>query len=391
MKLLRQSFLNMKKISFLLLILCVSLLFSSCSEQERYASGEAEIKNEPQTYTATMLTVGDNLMHMPVVNDGKKADGSYDYGHIFKMLLEDIVNADLAVIGQETVLGGEELGLSGYPLFNSPQGIGDTLSDVGFDVVLHASNHIMDRNVNGIEKTLEFWRGYPEITVLGINESEEMKVSADIVEKNGIKFALFNYTYSTNGIPVPQNKEYMVNMLDEQKIEEDIKSADEMVDFVVVFPHWGNEYQMSASDYQKELALKMCEWGADAIIGSHPHVIQPCEWIKSDNKNECVVYYSLGNFVSRQKETKNLLGGMAKLEFSKTGDEKSIKAKFTPIVTQYDYNSRNFAVYKLSEYTDALAMEHGINLYDGVLTKAKFEGIYNSVFETLPNGIEMEY
>jgi len=180
-------------------------------------------------------------------------------------------------------------------------------------------------------------------------------------------------------------------MLDENKIESDIKAVDKKVDFVVVFPHWGNEYQMSASEYQQELARKMCEWGADAIIGSHPHVIQPCQWIKSDNGNECIVYYSLGNFVSRQKETKNLLGGMAGLEFTKTGDEKSIKAKYTPIVTQYDHNSRNFVVYKLSQYTNELAKEHGINLYDGALTKSKFEGIYKSVFGEAPDGIEMEY
>lgn len=360
---------------------------------EKPASGEAEIKvkETPETYSATMITLGDNLLHMPVVNDGKREDGTYDYGHIFKHLREDIVNADLAVIGQETVLGGEELGLSGYPLFNSPTDVGKTLVKEGFDVVLHASNHIMDRNVNGIEKTLEFWRSYPDVTVLGINESEEMKVSADIVEKDGIKFALFNYTYSTNGIPVPQDKEYLVNMLDEKKIEQDIKAVDNEVDFVVVFPHWGNEYQLSASEYQKELALKMCQWGADAIIGSHPHVIQPCEWIKSENGNECVVYYSLGNFVSRQKETKNLLGGMASLEFTKTGDKKSIKAKFTPIVTQYDYNSRNFAVYKLRSYDDNLAKGHGINLYDGVLTKAKFEDIFKSVFVEMPMNIEIDF
>jgi poly-gamma-glutamate synthesis protein (capsule biosynthesis protein) len=182
----------------------------------------------------------------------------------------------------------------------------------------------------------------------------------------------------------------MVNLLDEKKIETDIKAVDKMVDFVVVFPHWGNEYQMSASDYQTELALKMCEWGADAIIGSHPHVVQPCEWIESDNGNECVVYYSLGNFVSRQKETKNLLGGLAGLEFSKIDGEKSIKARFTPIVTHYDYNSRNFVVHRLREYSDELAKAHGINLYDGTLTKAKFEEIFNSVFEKLPEGIEFD-
>ncbi len=380
----------MKKFRILSLILIFSLILSACASNAP-TSGENELAPKIEEKTASMVVLGDNLMHMPVILDGKREDGSYDYSRIFSQLREDIVNADLAVIGQETVLGGEEMGLSGYPLFNSPKEVGETLADEGFDVILHASNHIMDRNIKGIEKTIEFWKGYPEITYLGINESEEMQTSADIVEKNGIKFALFNYTYSTNGIPVPAGKEYMVNMLDEKKIEEDIKSIKNEVDFVVVFPHWGNEYQMTASDAQKELALKMCEWGADAIVGSHPHVIEPCEWIESENGNRCVVFYSLGNFVSRQKETKNLLGGMAGLEFSKKGEEKSITAKFTPIVTQYDYNSRNFVVYKLKNYTDTLADKHGINLYDGKLTKAKFEDIFKNVFVPAPEGIEIDY
>ncbi|MBR2916140.1 MAG: CapA family protein [Clostridia bacterium] len=377
------------RLRFLSLILIV-FLFTGCSGEKVPTSGE-EKNAEPKEAAASMIVLGDNLMHMPVILDGKKEDGSYDYSRIFSQLREDIVNADLAVIGQETVLGGEEMGLSGYPLFNSPKGVGETLVKEGFDVILHASNHIMDRNIRGIEETINFWKGYNDITYLGINESEEMQTSADIVTKNGIKFALFNYTYSTNGIPVPYGKEYMVNMLDEKRIEEDIKSVRDEVDFVVVFPHWGNEYQLSASESQKALALKMCEWGADAIVGSHPHVIQPCEWIESENGNKCVVYYSLGNFVSRQKETKNLLGGMAGLEFSKKGEEKTVTARFTPIVTQYDYNSRNFVVYKLSDYTDSLAKEHGINLYDGALSKGKFEGIFKTVFSSAPDGIEIDY
>lgn len=375
------------KLGILWLVL-IACFLTSCMTSP--TSVEEGVYEEPAR-TASMIVLGDNLMHMPVILDGKQEDGSYDYSRIFSKLREDIVNADLAVIGQETVLGGEEMGLSGYPMFNSPKGVGETLANEGFDVILHASNHIMDRGIKGIEASIDFWEGYDDITYLGINKSEEMKISPDIVEKNGIKFALFNYTYGTNGIPLPAGKEYMVNLLDEKKIEEDIKSVREEVDFVVVFPHWGNEYQLSASEQQKALAFKMCEWGADAIIGSHPHVIEPCEWIKSENGNECVVFYSLGNFVSRQKETQNLLGGMAGLEFSVKGEEKTVSAKFTPIVTQYDYNSRNFVVYKLKDYTDGLAKLHGINLYDGALSKAKFEGIFRKVFAEYPTNIEIEY
>ena len=375
------------KLGILWLVLTACFLTSCVATP---TSVEEGIYEEP-VRAASMVVLGDNLMHMPVILDGKQEDGSFNYSRIFSKLREDIVNADLAVIGQETVLGGEEMGLSGYPMFNSPKEVGETLANEGFDVILHASNHIMDRGVKGIETSIDFWEGYDDITYLGINKSEEMKISPDIIEKNGIKFALFNYTYGTNGIPLPYGKEYMVNLLDEKKIEEDIKSVRDEVDFVVVFPHWGNEYWLNPSEEQKALALKMCEWGADAIIGSHPHVIEPCEWIKSENGNECVVFYSLGNFVSRQKETQNLLGGMAGLEFSIKGEEKTITARFTPIVTQYDYNSRNFVVYKLKDYTDGLAKLHGINLYDGTLSKAKFEGIFRKVFAQYPTNIDIEY
>ncbi len=381
----------MKKLKIFAFIIALVMMFSACQKRETPASGNNEnVTEKTQIQSASMVVLGDNLLHMPVVNDGKQDDGSYDFSRIFSRLKNDIVNADIAVIGQETVLGGEELGLSGYPLFNSPYGVGETLVREGFDVVLHASNHIMDRNIKGIENTLSFWESYPEVTVLGINKSQAQQDRVRVIKKNGMTFALLNYTYSTNGIPLPSGKEYMVNMLDSAKIEKDIKSVRDEVDFVVVFPHWGNEYQMTASNEQKELALLMCQWGADAIIGSHPHVIEPCEWIETENGNRAVVYYSLGNFVSRQKETKNLLGAMASLSFTKKGEERAVTAKFTPIVTQYDRNSSNFVVYKLKDYTDNLASEHGISLYDGELTVDKFRKIYESVITQAPVGIELE-
>ncbi len=381
---------RMKKLKLFSVLLCLILQLTACGK-DTPASGEAENEvSTPKVTTVSMVVLGDNLMHMPVVNDGKKADGSYDYSGIFSQLTEDIKNADISVIGQETVLGGDELGLSGYPLFNSPYGVGEALVKEGFDVVLHASNHIMDRNIKGIENTLRFWDKHPEITVLGINKSQEEQETVKIIERGGITFALLNYTYSTNGIPMPIGKEYMVNMLDRDKIKKDITLVDGKVDFVVVFPHWGNEYQMTASQEQINLAKDMCEWGADAIIGSHPHVIEPCQWIESENGNRCIVYYSLGNFVSRQKETKNLLGAMASLEFTKEGAKKSVTAKFTPIVTHYDYNSRNFVVYRLGDYTQELAAKHGINLYDGTLTVEKFRGIFESVIPSAPDGITID-
>ena len=165
---------EIKIIAVLLLIIIV--LIAACGKDDgknKQASVTAEPEKPEINETISIMTLGDNLLHMPVVNSGKKKDGTYEYSHLFEKLQPEIENADLAVIGQETVFGGEKLGYSGYPLFNSPSDMGVSLVEEGFDVVLHASNHVLDKSASGIENTLEFWEDYPEVTVLGINSSEE--------------------------------------------------------------------------------------------------------------------------------------------------------------------------------------------------------------------------
>ena len=316
-------------------ILGFSVLFSGCCHKP---SEDASVdfvveKNE----TISILAAGDILLHMPVINSGKKDDGSYDFSPIFEKLRPEIRNADIAAIGQETVFGGNEMGYSGYPLFNSPSDMGKTLVNEGFDVVLHASNHVLDKLGKGVENTLDFWRDYPQIAVLGINESEMDKNTIDIIEEKGAKIALLNYTYGTNGIPLPEGKEYLVNLIDEDKINSDCRYAEDNADFTIAFMHWGTEYASYPDDFQKNLAQKMCDWGVDLIIGSHPHVIQPVEWIQSENGNRMLVYYSLGNFVSRQKEARNLLGALAKVNLLYDGESVGISEYyFVPIVTHYN-------------------------------------------------------
>ena len=180
-------------------------------------SSETETDELPDT-KVNIIAVGDDLLHLSLIESmAKDADGHYDFHQIFSGVKEDIAQADLAVINQETILGGEELGLSGYPCFNSPWSAGDTLVDTGFDVVLGASNHALDKGKQGVLNTVNYWRTkHPEITLLGLNDSEEMQNKINIVEKNGIKFAMLNYTYGTNGIPMPKDMPYAVNMLDDK-------------------------------------------------------------------------------------------------------------------------------------------------------------------------------
>lgn len=369
-----------KRYTFITAVVTFALLLSACSNNQpaQQAFSETESINE----TISLLALGDNLLHMPVINSGKKSDGTYEYSHLFDKLQPEIQNADLAVIGQETVFGGEHLGYSGYPLFNSPSDMGKTLVKEGFDVVLHASNHVLDKWSEGVENTLAFWKSYPQVTVLGINESEMDKNTIDIVEVKGAKLALLNYTYGTNGITVPSDKEYLINMIDEEKIQSDSRYAEDNADFTIAFMHWGTEYSIRPDAYQKDLAEKMCRWGVDLIIGSHPHVIEPVEWIESENGNKMLVFYSLGNFVSRQLEVRNLLGAVADVKLKYNGENVFIdEYSFMPIITHYDSTYTRFDVYPLKEYSNDIAAEHGVTSRDGAVTVERFRNMVEETFE----------
>ncbi len=368
----------MKKILFLALILVLTVSGCGKTSETEQANTEKAVVNE----TISIVAAGDNLLHMPVINSGRQADGTYDYSHIFEKLQPIFKDADIAVIGQETVFGGEHLGYSGYPLFNSPSDMGKTLVKEGFDIVLHASNHVADKWAEGIENTLEFWEDYPQITVLGINKSREEKDRVDIIEVKGAKLAVLNYTYGTNGLTLPYDKDYLVNYIDSEKIKKDVVFSEANADFTIAFMHWGTEYSMSPDESQKALCRDMCDWGVDLIIGAHPHVIEPVEWYTSENGNEMLVYYSLGNYVSRQLEAKNLLGGLAVIELKFNGERVYIHDySFVPIVTHYNTEYSGFGVYALKNYTDTLAQNHGVASRDGAVSVERFYRIVEKVFE----------
>lgn len=321
------------------------------------------ITPKPVIKQVTLLAVGDDLIHTEVVQSGKQKDGTYNYDHLFSILKNDITAADIAIINQETILGGDDFAYSGYPTFNSPTEIGDAIRKAGFDVVLQASNHTLDKGLKGVENTIAYWKQFPEITVLGINELEEQRAKIPIVEKNGIKIALLNYTYGLNGNKVPTGKSYLVDLIDKPKMAEDIKKAKELADFVIVFPHWGIEYQYEASKDQLDLAQFFYDQGVDLVIGTHPHVIEPIEWIETKEDHRMLVYYSLGNYVSYQREAPRMLGGMANITITKDDGGTYISdCGITPIVTHYENGPADYhyGVYKLSDYTEALASIHGV-------------------------------
>lgn len=333
-----------------------------------------EPTTEPfQPVEINIKMVGDILMHSGVSKSGLMNDGTYNYDHMFANIKSEIQTADIAMANQEVILGGTELGLSGYPLFNAAYEVGDALVNAGFNVVLHATNHAMDKGATGIENCLNFWRTkHPETAVLGIAASQEEADKIYIYEKDGVKVAILNYTYSTNGISLPTGRPYMVSMLENTKVVSDIKKADALADFVIVVPHWGMEYThvpVNQPGIYDEVgwAQTMADSGADLIIAAHPHVIQPVEWITAADGRQVLCYYSLGNFISTQDTSgARMLGGMADvtIESKEDGTVAIKECSVIPVVTHRVFGQGNITTYKLSDYTDALAAVNTIRQFD---------------------------
>lgn len=316
-----------------------------------------------QDAKVTLLAVGDNLIHNTLISAGQQADGSLNYDSLYANIKPEIEKFDIAVIDQETILGGSSFEYTGYPVFNSPWEVGEAAIGAGFDIFNCATNHTMDKGWAGIEKEIEFFSNHKEVVQLGVNANEEGYNKITYYEKNGITFALLNYTYGTNGIPLPEDKPWCVNLMDKDKITKDVTEARKNADCVIVFPHWGTEYSFEVSDYQREYVKLFSDLGVDLVIGCHPHVIEPVEWVTNETTGKkMLVYYSLGNFISHQIDLENLIGGMAQVTIEKKNGEIEItSAKFVPIVCHYkrgESGKFEFNVYKLSDYSNDLANTH---------------------------------
>lgn len=340
-----------------------------------------------------LIAVGDVLLHDNVSNSGKMEDGTYNYDHLFKNVKEDVKAADIAMVNQEVILGGTELGLSGYPTFNGAFEVGDALYEAGFNVILHATNHTLDKGKKGVLNCMNYWKTtHPDVAVLGINESEEAQENSIYVYKKGdIRVAVLNYTYGTNGIPLPSDMPYIVNLLDEEKMAKDIAKAKEISDFVVVAPHWGIEYTHKPSDSEKYYADFFLKQGVDLVIGTHPHVIQPVEMLEdAATGHKMLVYYSLGNFINSTADSgrgtaDRMVGAMAKVTI--TNDEEGnvfIKEYgVETLVTQMLFGRGEITTYKLSDYTKELADNNGIRQRDSVFSLEWCQELCKEVFGEL--------
>ena len=350
--------------------------------QESTASSEGQQPaQEPQI---TIIMVGDILLHTPVAQSGETADGGYDFSAVFEPMREEIAGADLALVNQEVIIGGKELGISGYPAFNAPYELGDALVEAGFDVVCQATNHALDKGKRGIINCLSYWREkQPQIAVLGIHDDAEGQNEIYVYEQQGIRIAVLNYTYGTNGIPLPQDMPYAVDLLEKERVKEDLARAGEMADFVIVCPHWGTEYRLEQTKEQEQWAALFAENGADLVIGTHPHVIEPVEWA-----GDTLVYYSLGNFVNWTSGTGDgvaarMVGGMAKVTVGRdeTGEVCILENEVEPLVCHVEQGFGGVTVYPLAEYTQELAGRNEIVKQDGNFSLSYCTGLVQQVFK----------
>ena len=396
-----------EKLKYILFISLIVLVCDGCSKQEIIDGSEVEIvieseikeqKIEPEIEDVfiepeiDLLMVGDVLLHDNVQNSGKLSDGTYNYDHLFANVKEDIEAADIAIVNQEVILGGTELGLSGYPAFNGPYEVADAIVDAGFDVVLHATNHTLDKGKKGLLNCMNYWEeNYEKVAVLGVFDSQDSyENDIYIYEEDGLKIAILNYTYGTNGIPLPSDMPYAVALLDKEKVIADLVKANEAADFTVVCPHWGTEYQHKQSEEQEDWANLFLEYGADLVIGTHPHYIQPVEMLTRENGEEMLVYYSLGNFINSTNEkgrgtADRMVGGMAKVTVAKSenGDAYIKTYDIESLVTQLLYNTQEITTYKLEDYTAELAAENKIIEKDTVFNLQFCENLCEEVFGEL--------
>jgi poly-gamma-glutamate synthesis protein (capsule biosynthesis protein) len=256
-------------------------------------------KTAPRIKQITLTAAGDILMHNTQIASGLQADGSYRFDSFFipvKKLLEEGAYCSTNL---EAALAGPQSAYTGYPMFNSPDAVADTLKQAGFDLVVTANNHCLDRGYAGGVRTLQVLH-QAGLDTVGTYASAEDSRKYLVKNIDGIKVAYLAYTYSTNGIPVPDRYAYYVNMLESERVVRDINSVRSYADIVIVVAHWGIEYNPGASDQQKELAAKFFKAGADIILGSHPHVIEPMEVMKVDGQDKFVIY-SMGNFIGHQR------------------------------------------------------------------------------------------
>ena len=352
--------------------LLLLIILGGCGNKEAEETTKKESSEDSKTKSSSIVklnfsAVGDNLIHDYIYDHLRREDGTYRFDEMYEPTNYLQKDRDISYINLETICAGEELGLSGYPTFNGPTQVLDSLHKAGYNWLSAASNHTMDRGEEGIVKQLEHLEKYPDITVTGSQKSPEAK-RFKIKKIKGVKVGFLSYTFGLNGIPLPEGKDYLVNLIDEEQIKKDMQALIKKSDVQIVSMHWGEEYQFSPNQEQEKLAQLLSDAGVDVIVGGHPHVIQPMDYLKGKDGNQTLVMYSLGNFISSQAENDRMLGGMGRWTITYDKREKNFKFEkvaFWPTITYIGDNYQTYKTYALKDYTNELANQHMIHVNQG--------------------------
>lgn len=312
-----------------------------------------ETPKEPEEYKLKISAGGDLLIHDTVFKSVQTSDG-YNFDPIFSDIKYIFEESDLSLINLEVPVAGNIFKPSNYPNFNSPVELLDAVKNMNIDVVSTANNHALDKGIKGLNETIKNAES-KDLKVVGTYLTDDTKPL--IIEKNNIKIGIAAYTYGTNGIAIPKDAPYCINIIDKEKMKSDIDYMNsEGVDFKIFCMHFGQEYQTTQNKSQEDLANFLVDNGVDIVFGSHPHVPQPYEikTVKNSDGTEkqAFVIYSLGNFVSHQSDYYTKLGAVASVNVSKKGDKKKIDSyKVTPIYTYIKTSGgkKNFKVVPLEK------------------------------------------
>lgn len=306
-------------------------------------------QQEPITFS--LAAIGDVMCHNTQYMDAyNSSTDSYDFSYVFDDIQNYIKSADISIGSLETTFAGKDRGYSNYPTFNSPEELAYDLAEIGLDVLSTAGNHALDKGFSGLCNTLDVLDD-ANISHSGTYRTQEDRDSVLIKDVKGVKVAILSYTYGTNGIPVPSDKNFCVNLIDRDLIKQDIENAkSQNADVIISCMHWGIEYQTIQNKEQEDLADFLFENGVDIILGNHPHVLQPMEkrsvTLEDGTVKDCFVIYALGNFICDQNSENTRNSIILNLDITKNPDGKiSIdKVDYVPI---YMYKNSNFSIRKM--------------------------------------------
>lgn len=361
-----------KKLTKIFILIGLAFFLTGCDSNDKPVEEitTTTTKEVPVVNKLSLVMVGDALIHDSVYKDAyNSSTKSYDFTKQLELIKPIISTYDLAFYNQETILGGTSLGLSNYPSFNSPQEVGDAFIDAGFNLVSTATNHSYDKREKGILASREYWlsKEADGVIAAGTYNSESDRNKERIYEKNGIKYAFFAYTKRVNAATLPKGKSYLLNIYDEEQVKKDIEAVRDKVDVVMVSMHWGKDvtsytnpsaepwsvgdYKPGSGNNPKEQAKFLASLGVDIIIGHHPHIIQPMEWIDGT-----LVIYSLGNIISAQASSSNynkIVGVMTSVDIVKTSfqGETTVKLENLDNELTYCYHNSSYRDFKIVPFS----------------------------------------